>query len=71
MSYDVAFKVKVEGVNAYVEVGDCNANITWNVRDIIRTSTGLPWKNEENNGQKVGENGIAISSEKSELDDLF
>lgn len=50
MSYDIAFKVKVEGVDAYVEVGECDANITWNVREIITRSTGLPWNNEENNG---------------------
>lgn len=50
MSYNIAFKVKVEGVDAYVEVGDCGANITWNVRKIIEMSTGLPWRNEENNG---------------------
>ncbi len=50
MSYDVSFKVKVEGVDAYVPVGDCDANITWNVREIIMKSTGLPWKNCKNNG---------------------
>ena len=48
MSYDIKFKVKVEGVDAYVEVGDCTANITWNVREIITQSTGLKWNNEEN-----------------------
>lgn len=50
MSYDISFRVKVEGVDAWVDVGDCNANITWNVRKIIELSTGLPWKNEANNG---------------------
>lgn len=50
MSYDISFKVKVEGVDAYVKVGDCDANITWNVRKIIELSTGLPWNNEANNG---------------------
>lgn len=50
MSYDIAFKVKVEGQDIYVEVGDCTANITWNLRDMIVQSTGLEWKNEENNG---------------------
>lgn len=50
MSYDISFKVKVEGVDAYVEVGECYANITWNVRKIIELSTGLPWHNEANNG---------------------
>ena len=32
MSYDISFKVTVEGVDAYVPVGTCDANITWNVR---------------------------------------
>ena len=50
MSYAISFKVKVEGVDAYVRVGDCYANITWNVRKIIELSTGLPWENEANNG---------------------
>lgn len=50
MSYDISFRVKVEGVSAYVPVGHCDANITWNVRKIIELSTGLPWLNEENNG---------------------
>ena len=53
MSYDISFKVKVEGVDAWVDVGECDANVTWNVRKIIELSTGLPWKNEENNGRCV------------------
>lgn len=50
MSYNISFKVKVEGIDKYVEVGNCHANITWNVRKIIELSTGLPWENEANNG---------------------
>ena len=50
MSYDISFKVKVEGADLYVPVGYCDANITWNVREIITRSTGLEWKNCENNG---------------------
>ena len=50
MSYDISFKVKVEGVDAYVKVGTCDANITWNARKIIVKSTGLKWKNCQNNG---------------------
>ena len=50
MSYDISFRVKVEGTDKWLEVGDCDANITWNVRKIIELSTGLPWKNEANNG---------------------
>lgn len=50
MSYDISFRVKVEGVDAYATVGNCDANITWNVRKIIELSTGLPWYNEADNG---------------------
>lgn len=50
MSYDIAFKVKAEGTNTWVTVGEQAANVTYNVREIIRKSTGLEWKNCENNG---------------------
>ena len=51
MSYDIHFKVKVEGLdNRYISVGDCAANTTWNLRDMIVNSTDLEWKNESNNG---------------------
>ena len=50
MSYDISFKVKVEGVDCFVTVGDCDANTTWNVRKMIEKSTGLEWLNEANNG---------------------
>lgn len=50
MSYDISFRVKVEGVDRWIDVGNCTANITWNVRKIIELSTGLPWENEANNG---------------------
>lgn len=50
MSYDISFKVKVEGIDRYVEVGNCEANTTWNVRKMIVKSTGLEWNNCANNG---------------------
>lgn len=51
MSYDISFKVKVEGLeDCYVEVGECDANITWNLREMIEKSTGLEWLNEASNG---------------------
>ena len=51
MSYDISFKVKVEGLpSRYIEVGGCSANTTWNLREMMVASTGLEWKNEENNG---------------------
>ena len=50
MNYDIGFKVKVEGVDYWVEPMYCDANVTWNVREIIERSTGLDWLNEANNG---------------------
>ncbi len=50
MSYDISFKAKIEGLNRYVDVGNCYANTTWNVREMICKSTGLEWKNCDNNG---------------------
>lgn len=50
MSYDISFRVKVEGRDRWVDVGECDANITWNVRKIIELSTGLPWIDGANNG---------------------
>lgn len=50
MSYSISFKVKIEGIDKYIEVGECDANTTWNVREMIVKSTGLEWINEANNG---------------------
>lgn len=50
MSYNISFRVRVADTEKFIEVGECQANITWNVRKIIELSTGLPWLNEENNG---------------------
>ena len=50
MSYDISFKAKLEGIDRYLDLGYCEANITYNVREIITRSTGLPWNNCENNG---------------------
>lgn len=50
MSYDISFKAKLEGIDRYIPICVCDANITWNVREIITRSTGLPWENEANNG---------------------
>lgn len=50
MSYNISFRVKVDGLDRWLDVGPCDANITWNVRKIIEKSTGLPWVNGANNG---------------------
>lgn len=52
MSYDISFKVKVYGTDEWVDVGG-DANITWNLRDMITESTGLEWENEADNGMCV------------------
>lgn len=50
MSYSISFKVRVAGTDRYLTVGNCDANITWNVRKMITEATGLEWNNEKNNG---------------------
>lgn len=50
MSYSIVFKVKVADTNEYLSVGSYVASVTWNVREIIVRSTGLPWENGANNG---------------------
>lgn len=54
MSYDVSFRVKVEGIeNCYVEpaYNTTDANITSNVREMIEKSTGIEsWCSEGNVG---------------------
>lgn len=50
MSYDISFRVRVEDSDNWVDVGNCDANITWNLREMITNSTGLEWNNEEDNG---------------------
>lgn len=51
MSYDITYRVRcLENPDLWVDVGLIEANVTYNVRDMIRASTGLEWKNEEDNG---------------------
>ena len=50
MSYDMSFRVKVDGTDCYFDTDATQANITWNLREMIMASTGLNWKNEQNNG---------------------
>ena len=49
MSYDIYFKIKPIDCELDVSIRDVS-NITWNLREMIVRSTGLEWKNEENNG---------------------
>lgn len=50
MSYDVTLRVKVEGIDKYIVVADNCCNITWNVRELIKQSSGWDIKNEASNG---------------------
>ena len=51
MSYDITYRVRcLEKPDVWVDVGLIDANITYNVGDMIRASTGLEWKNEADNG---------------------
>ena len=52
MSYDIDFRVKVEGVDKWISVGDCTANITWNVRKIIELAIEKGLNELQNNGLK-------------------
>ena len=49
MSYDVHIAVKVEGTDAYARLRHIG-NITWNVRELIKQSSGWEIKNEDQNG---------------------
>ena len=50
MSYDVSIRLPVKGLeDQYVEVADLG-NITWNVRELIKRSSGWEIRNEESNG---------------------
>lgn len=49
MSYNIYFKVKPVDCELDVSIRNA-ANITWNLREMIVRSTGLEWKNEEDNG---------------------
>ena len=51
MSYDITYRVRCfEKPDVWVDVGMIDANITYNVGDMIRASTGLEWKNDADNG---------------------
>ena len=52
MSYDVSFRVKVEKKDIYIGVSGYygEPNITWNVRELIKQSSGWEIKNCDSNG---------------------
>ena len=50
MSYDISFRVQVHNTQSYINLNACDANTTWNLRNMIKESTGLEWINNQNNG---------------------
>lgn len=64
ISYDVSIRLPVGGLDGkYVEVSHLG-NITWNVRELIKWSSGWNIKNEDSNGDvlpwiKMIEHGIS------------
>jgi len=49
MSYDIHFAVREKNTNELITIGE-SYNITWNVRELIKQSSGWEIKNEETNG---------------------
>ena len=50
MSYDVSIRLPVKGLEDKYIVACWLSNITWNVRELIKQSSGWEIKNEDNNG---------------------
>lgn len=50
MSYDIIGKVKIADSDEWTDIEFTSANTTWNLRQMIVESTGLEWRNEEDNG---------------------
>lgn len=51
MSYDISYRVQCkDDPKLWADIGNCEANTTYNLREMIQKSTGLEWKNEEDNG---------------------
>ena len=45
MSYDISYRVQCkDDSKLWADIGNCEANTTWNLGDMIRKSTGLEWK---------------------------
>lgn len=49
MSYDISFCIREKNTNELIRIGG-EANITWNVRELIKQSSGWDIKNEDTNG---------------------
>jgi hypothetical protein len=49
MSYDVHFCIREKHTDELITIGE-SANITWNVRELIKQSSGWDIKNEASNG---------------------
>lgn len=53
MSYDIEYRAKIEGYDELVKIRDSDANITYNVRELILKSSGWNIKNEDYNGTLI------------------
>lgn len=54
MSYDISFRAKIENKPTYLTIPYIDsANITWNVRELIRQSSGWDILNCQSNGLVV------------------
>lgn len=53
MSYRVEIRVKIENKERYIAVSDYDANITYNVRELIYQSSDWKIKNCESNGLAI------------------
>ena len=49
MSYDIHFCIREKNTNELIVIGE-SYNITWNVRELIKQSSGWDIKNEASNG---------------------
>ena len=49
MSYDIHFCIREKNTNELIVIGE-SQNITWNVRELIKQSSGWNIKNEASNG---------------------
>lgn len=50
MSYSISMRVRVHNTNCYLSLPITDANTTWNLKQMIQKSTGLEWKNNQDNG---------------------
>lgn len=50
MSYSISMRVRIHNTKCYLSLGVTDANTTYNLKQMIQKSTGLDWKNNQDNG---------------------